>query len=134
MPRIAHKPTAEQRKTVETMAAYGIPASDIAKVVGIGRSTLDKYYREELDRAETIANAKVAGFLYKNAEAGNVTAQIFWLKTRARWKEQPTVHQHSGAVGTYDLSKATDEELERLESVLRSIAVSSGNPSGEGAT
>lgn len=105
------------------MAAYGIPANDIAKVVGIGRSTLDKYYREELDRAETIANAKVAGFLYKNAEAGNVTAQIFWLKTRARWKEPPAEHKHSGAVGQYDLTKVSDADLKRLEAILGAAAL-----------
>ena len=34
---------------------------------------------------------------------GNVTAQIFWLKTRARWKETPSEHWHSGAIGTFDI-------------------------------
>jgi hypothetical protein len=37
-----------------------------------------------LDLRETTANAQVAGFLFTAVKNGNVTAQIFWLKTRAR--------------------------------------------------
>ena len=96
------------------MAAYGIPEADIAQVIGIDPKTLRKYYREELDLGEAKANAQVAGFLFAAAKGGNVTAQIFWLKTRARWKEAPSELKHSGAVGTYDAAKLSDEELERI--------------------
>jgi hypothetical protein len=34
------------------------------------------------------ANAMVSGSLFAAAKGGNVTAQIFWLKTRARWREK----------------------------------------------
>ncbi len=75
------------------MAAYGIPQDEIARVVGITKPTLEKHYRPELDRAETEANAKVAESLFRKATGDGsqaVTAAIFWLKTRARWKE-PTL-------------------------------------------
>jgi hypothetical protein len=45
---------------------------------------------------------------------GNVTAQIFWLKTRARWKETPSEHHHVAAVGMVDLSELADAELEKF--------------------
>jgi hypothetical protein len=96
------------------MAAYGIPAVDIAQVVGVDPKTLRKCYREELDLGETKANAQVAGFLFTAAKSGNVTAMIFWLKTRARWKETPAELKHSGAVGTYDMAALTDGDLARL--------------------
>lgn len=134
MARPAYKPTPEQRKQVETMAAYGIPGADIAKVLGIHRATLDRHYRDELDRAAIVANAKVAGFLYRNAEAGNVTAQIFWLKTRARWKEPPAEHQHSGAIGQYDLTKVSDADLKRLEAILAPAVGNTGGNSEEGSS
>jgi hypothetical protein len=60
---------------------------------------------------ETKANAQVAGFLFNAARSGNVTAQIFWLKTRARWRETPLELRHSGSVGRRDLSEITDEKL-----------------------
>ena len=107
MGRPAHEPDPAHRRQVEAMAAYGIPESDISRVVGVDPKTLRKHYREELDLGETKANAQIAGFLFNSARNGNVTAQIFWLKTRARWKEVPAEHRHSGSVGSYDLTKLT---------------------------
>ncbi|TWQ34015.1 terminase small subunit [Xanthomonas vasicola] len=40
---------------------------------------------------------------------------------------------HTGAIGTYDLSKITDDELDRLEQILGPLADAGGDPSGEGA-
>jgi hypothetical protein len=111
--RRAHRPDPALRRQVETMAAYGIPEADIALVVGIDPKTLRKHYRQELDLAQTKANAQVAGFLFNSARNGNVTAQIFWLKTRACWKEAPSEHRHVAALGTFDLRTMSDEELER---------------------
>src|SRR3978361_1592136 len=111
MGRRAHRPDPAQRRQVEALAAYGIPEADISGVVGIDPKTLRKYYREELDFGETKANAQVAGFLFNAAKNGNVTAQIFWLKTRAKWRETPLELRHSGAIGRQDLSELSDEEL-----------------------
>src|SRR5262245_13594749 len=108
MGRRAHQPDPAQRRQVEAMAAYGIPEIDIARVIGIDPKTLRKCYREELDLGTTKANAQVAGFLFNSAKNGNVTAQIFWLKTRARWKEAPAALRHSGAIGTYDAAEMSD--------------------------
>lgn len=97
MGRPPHEPTDQTRRTVEGMSAYGIPQEEISKVIGIDRNTLMKYYREELDTAKAKANAKVAESLYKKAlanDSGAVTAAIFWLKTRAGWKET-TVSEHT---------------------------------------
>jgi hypothetical protein len=54
----------------------------------------------------------VAGFLFNSAKNGNVTAQIFWLKTRARWKEVPAEFKYSEVIGTFDVN--SDEDLERI--------------------
>jgi hypothetical protein len=111
MGRRAHRPDPSQRRQVEALAAYGIPEADISGVVGIDPKTLRKHYREELDLGETKANAQVAGFLFNAAKNGNVTAQIFWLKTRAKWRETPMEVKHSGSVSHRDLSEVSDEEL-----------------------
>ena len=111
MGRRAHKPDPALRRQVEALAAYGIPEADISGVVGIDPKTLRKHYREELDLGESKANAQVAGFLFSAAKNGNVTAQIFWLKTRAKWRETPLELRHSGSIGRKDLSELSDEEL-----------------------
>lgn len=114
MSRRTHQPDPSQRRQVEAMAAYGIPEANVVKVVGIDPKTLRKCYREELDLGETKANAQVAGFLFTAAKSGNVTAQIFWLKTRARWREVPLEFRHSRSVGTYNVTELSDADLERI--------------------
>jgi len=111
MGRRAHKPDPAQKRQVEAMSAYGIPEIDIAGVLGVDPKTLRKHYRDELDHGETKANAQVAGYLFNAAKNGNVTAQIFWLKTRAKWREAPVELKHSGSIGRKQISELSDEEL-----------------------
>lgn len=88
MSRTAFSPTPEQRKTVEAMAAYGVPHEQIGVVVGISAVTLRKYFESELETGAIRANAKVAETCYRMATSGdNPAATFFWLKTRAGWKE-----------------------------------------------
>ena len=115
------------------MAAYGIPETDISRVIGVDPKTLRKHYRDELDLGETKANAQVAGFLFSAAKNGNVTAQIFWLKTRARWKEPSAERKHSGSLGTYDMTKVSDADLARLESILAPVADAGADPGQTGS-
>ena len=88
--RPPHQPTEATRKQVRALSAYGITQEEIGKVIGVSKPTLEKHYREELDRAQSEANAKVAESLFRKATgdgAQSVTAAIFWPKTRAQWKE-----------------------------------------------
>ena len=98
MGRPAHRPDDSQRRQVEALAGYGIPEADIAGVVGVDAKTLRKHYRNELDHGHTKANARVAENLYRKATGDGreaVIAAIFWLKTRAQWKET-SVRELSG--------------------------------------
>lgn len=88
--RKPHEATDKDRKTVESMASYGIPEDDIARVIGISRPTLRKWYSYELETGHIKANSMVAQSLYNKAMGsgqGAVTACIFWLKVRAGWVE-----------------------------------------------
>ena len=89
MARDPFKPTDELRAKVRQLSAMGLPQDDIARLIECSPKTLRKHFRRELDLGNAEVNAMVAGFLFQNAKAGNVAAQIFWLKTRARWKEIP---------------------------------------------
>jgi hypothetical protein len=98
MGRRSHEATAALRGQVEAMAGYGIPETDIACALDIDPKTLRKHYRRELDKGHIKANARVAENLYRKATGDGreaVTAAIFWLKTRARWKET-SVHEVEG--------------------------------------
>ena len=114
MARPRHQPDAFHRRQVEALAGYGIPEVDISGMIGIDPKTLRKHYRHELDHGHTKANAKVAENLYRKATGEGreaVTAAIFWLKARARWKEV-SVNEHSGLDG------GPIEQVTRIQRVI----------------
>jgi hypothetical protein len=89
MARPPYEPSEQDRKTVRAMTAYGITQEQLITVLGITSKTLRKHFRKELNTAAIEANAQVAGSLFRKASAGDVISMIFWLKTRAGWKEPP---------------------------------------------
>jgi DNA-binding XRE family transcriptional regulator len=89
MPRASHKPTDSIRKKVQMLVVAGATQEQVASIIGIDAKTLRKHYREELTNSKTEATASVAGKLFKAAMSGNVTAQIFWMKTQGGWRENP---------------------------------------------
>jgi hypothetical protein len=76
------------REKVRHLAGLGVPQDDIATILGCAPKTLRKRFRSELDRGVAEANAMISGSLFSAAKGGNITAIIFWLKTRAHWRER----------------------------------------------
>jgi len=93
--RPPHLPNDTTRNRVFILSTVGTRHEDIATVLNISHDTLVKYYKEELDKGRIEANASVAETLFKQAKEGNTTAMIFWLKSRAKWKET-SQHEISG--------------------------------------
>ena len=80
-------------------------------------NTLKKHYPEELELGLARANAVIGGTLFAEAKKGNITAAIFWMKTRGGWRETNRI-EHSGGTSlevrqldTTRLSDATIGEL-----------------------
>jgi hypothetical protein len=90
-----HLPDETTRNKVFMLSTVGTRHEDIATVLGISADTLTKYYHDELAKGRIEANASVAETLFKQAKEGNTTAMIFWLKSRAKWKET-SQHEISG--------------------------------------
>lgn len=117
-----HEPTDEQRHIVEVLVAGGTPKTIIAKALGIGMKTLQRHYSSELVSGLELANAKVVRRLFRLIEQGSTPATIFWLKTRAGWKEGQTVEiEQKQELQTYDFSKLTDPERADLRVKLETI-------------
>jgi len=94
------------------MTGFGIPQFEIAKVIGISDRTLREAFWEEIQTAQTVANARVAQSLFDVATKGTgkerVTAAIFWLKCRANWKESG-----ESPLGKKEQAEALAREAER---------------------
>lgn len=101
---------------VEALAGYGLPAADIACVLAVDEEHLHAHYGHQLQSGAIKANARVAESLYRKALGDGregVTAAIFWLKTRARWKET-SVQELEAKVDTSVTFITTYEDKETL--------------------
>jgi len=90
------EPTEKDRELVQQLVAFGTPQEQICTLIKgangrpISKPTLLRHFRTELDQGAVVANVKVAQNLYRIATGnggGAVTAAIFWLKTRAGWRD-----------------------------------------------
>ena len=126
MGRRSHVPTPQDRRQVEAMSGYGIPEADVACVLEIDPKTLRKHYRTELNSGHIKATAKVAENLYRRATGEGreaVIAAIFWLKTRAGWKET-NVHEMTGKDGGPIATESNPRELAKAICLALATAVS----------
>ena len=115
---------------VEALAGFGLTAVEIAHVLDVDLERLKAAFGKELGSGHLKANAKVAENLYRKATGDGreaVTAAIFWLKTRARWKET-SVHEITDDRRPSDLSTWTDEMLLAvIEGLQRDVAKAEGD-------
>ena len=108
----AHKPTEAGRNLVTSLAASGTPQDEIAGIIEIAAKTLREHYRAELDFGMARANAQVADNLFKKATGEGKEqriAAIFWLKTRAGWKET-TVTENTTANFVVSAEPLTEDD------------------------
>ena len=100
---VKHVPTAATRSLVSSLTGFGIEQEHIASELGISPRCLRTHYKKEVDNGTSKIVARVAAALYKKAtdpKGGmpSVTAAIFMLKARARWRDVSTV-EHTGQDG-----------------------------------
>ena len=112
------------------MVGFGLTQEQISKIIGISENTLKKYFSDELEHGVSRVNSAVAQNLFSIAtsrEQGSVAAAIFWMKTRARWRET-NHHVHSGDDKEPpikiegNLKGLSDAELDQMQNLLGKAA------------
>ena len=128
MQGVTYEPTEEQRRTVRAMSGFGIPQADIATLLELDPKTLRKHFRRELDRGSIEATAKVAQTLFQMATSGeNTAAAIFWMKSRAGWREK-----HEVVLSTKPSEEMSDVELEEEIARARAARLTLGAGASDG--
>lgn len=81
----------DTREQVAMCAGFGLTWPQISHVVGISERTLQRECKKDFERGCSVIVNNVAKTLYQTAidrnDKNHVTAAIFFLKTRARWRE-----------------------------------------------
>jgi hypothetical protein len=115
MARTAFVVDEAMREKVRYLAGVGVRQDDIARIIGCAPKTLRKRFRDELDRGVAEANATMCGYLYAAAKAGNISAIIFWLKTRAHWREGTAADAQTPDAQTPDAQAANAQAEDAQE-------------------
>lgn len=110
----AFEPSEDDRHRVMMLVVCGIAADRIAGHLGISRPALYRHFARELDNGSDIANAAIAGSLYRSAMDGTVSAQIFWMKTIAKLSDS--------AAGDADAARDIDPGAEEVTLSDRELA------------
>lgn len=90
------KKTQIDPKQVEALASRGLTREQVAHNLGVSARTLQRRTKEDPAFEEAYLRGKAKGIteianaLYKKAQEGNTTAQIFFLKCNG-WKEESEV-------------------------------------------
>jgi hypothetical protein len=108
MARPRWQPTAKEREQVSMMTAIGIAQPAICRILKVSEKTLRRACRFEIATGQAQANTQVGEALFQAAVGGNVAAMIFWMKTRAGWKETITIEQSK------PVAEMTDLEFNRV--------------------
>lgn len=86
--------TDKEIESIGVMSGMGLNMSQIAAILGFSKDTLERKRNDDVRISAAIEkgrgnnNLAVAESLFHQAtQKKNVLAQMFWLKTRARWCE-----------------------------------------------
>lgn len=82
---------------VERLASLGLTREQVAAALGASASTVynrlrdDEEFSEAVKRGEALGIGAVASRLMDQINEGNTTAMIFYLKSRAGWRESSEI-------------------------------------------
>lgn len=109
---------------VERLASLGLTREQIAAALGASASTVynrlrdDEEFSEAVKRGEALGIGAVASKLMDQINEGNTTAMIFYLKSRAGWRESSEIRVEANTPG------------EGMAAVYATMIEANSNPEG----
>jgi hypothetical protein len=108
---ITNKVAIEEK--IKYYARIGTRTDVIAVLCDIDVPNLHERYGTILQTAVQEANGHVGNALYTKAINGDTQAQIFWMKTRAKWKETLDLSSEDGSMSTVSFQNAVVDALKK---------------------
>ena len=126
------KPTDDQIKTIKFLAGCGWNEEKLSEYLGVHKTTFERAQKRNAALREAVitgrhaANAKVIQTTFEMAISKKHPAiNIFWLKTRERWRQADRVehtHEHKGLLGQPgEPSEKVDRVVEQFKGLLEAF-------------
>jgi hypothetical protein len=115
-------------KLVHNHAAMGLPKTQIARLLGISVSLMERYYAEDLELGVAQINLRIASNVARKALSDDPDAAkigLDWLDRRGgdQWrKSTQKVEVQENKAPVIDSSKLTPEERDQLRAIVTRIA------------
>ncbi len=98
MSRAARPITDRDLREIEILSGFGLTEAAVARVLGFSARQFRRRKRADrvlaaLEKGRALAQAKVADALFKRAIRGDITAIIWWEKTRAGRTDRQVIEQ-----------------------------------------
>lgn len=114
--RHKHIPTDKTRQIVKDYLSFGRTQEAAARAIDISVDALYKHYKKEIESAVDEKVVIIADSLFQKAKNGDVTAQIFFLKTQGRWRTEdktPTEQNEEVKKQIKDLRASLDGQFKK---------------------
>lgn len=106
------------RESIQVMIAAGVKKSAVARLLGMTPANLSNNYHTEMEYGSDILTTRMVNILVQKGLDGNVPAIIFYLKSKAGWKE----------ADKSDLQDADRAAISSIERNQRLMALFMSNP------
>jgi hypothetical protein len=139
-----HTQKAQKKKAfIEALEKSLGVVTQACKIVGISRRTVynwrddDPEFRGDMDEINEVSLDFAESQLFKQIQGGNVTATIFYLKTKGKKRGYVERQEVTGAQGgpiqteSLNLDKLSLDELENLDKILSKAASESESENSE---
>jgi hypothetical protein len=116
--------TDEQLRQAELLAGYGLTQDQIADVLGIAHRTFARKQDEPrvlaaLQKGRAEAQHKIGKSIFEKALKGDMTAAIWWEKTRAG-RHEKVVQEHQGKGVEINIGRAAPSTEDKRDTPRRS--------------
>jgi len=120
---LSHVPSRRKRRLVQSLMAQGLTVKAAAEVMDLDDATLRKHYAKEIETGASKGMALMARSIYRRALQGDTTAAIFWLKSKAGWRDRDPlnvqVNNNTLEVKPAQDSKQIEDAVFKALSMLR---------------
>lgn len=121
--KVVPRATRRLQRIVERMISAGITKAQIAESIGISVGQLEYHFKDQLANGLSKSIALAEKSLYQRGLRGDTQALIFWLKSRAGWRDKDPMQLNQTVISNPDSDLSQKKIEQALYAALNQVRV-----------